>query len=363
MAATARGANLFSDSVVALDAATGHRAWHFQTVHHDLWDYDLAAPPVLSQIRRDGQRIDAVAQATKSGFVFVLDRDSGAPLFPVEERPVPQSDVPGEASWPTQPFPLQPPALCSQRITETDLWDVDAGRRARCLEQLRALRNEGLFTPPSERGSIVHPFTAGGANWSGAAYDPERGWLYVPVNNLAHVIKVERLPDSNWDNDQGRPLRGILAGVWYALTGRGTGHRYWTSPISGRTLFAVDGVPCNRPPWGELVAVDLDAGEIRWRMPTGEADGVRGLNGYGPPLATAGNLIFHSGTRDLRLRAHDAATGEVVASFDLPAGLHAGPITYKLRPEGKQYVVVAPGGHVGLGSQLGDYVIAFALPD
>jgi quinoprotein glucose dehydrogenase len=358
-----RGANLFSDSVVALDAATGRRRWHFQTVHHDLWDYDLAAPPVLVQLRRDGRVIDAVAQATKTGFVFVLDRDTGEPLFPVEERPFPRSDVPDEVSWPTQPIPLQPPPLCSQRLTAADLWDADSGRQQECREWLEQLRNEGLFTPPSERGSIIHPFTGGGANWSGAAYDPGSGRLFVPVNNLAHVIKVEPLDVSNLEDDQGQPFRGIVAGLWYALTGRGTGHRYWTSPMNGRVVFAIDGVPCNRPPWGELVAVDLDAGGLRWRSPSGEANGARGLNGYGPPLVTAGGLVFHAGTRDLRLRAHDSDTGEVIATFDLPAGLHAGPITYKLRPGGKQYLVVAPGGHVGLRSKLGDYVIAYALHD
>jgi quinoprotein glucose dehydrogenase len=357
------GANLFSDSVVALEAATGRLRWHFQTVHHDLWDYDLAAPPVLVQIRRDGRTIDALAQATKTGFVYVLDRDSGAPLFPVEERPVPKSDVPGEASWPTQPVPLRPPPLSSQRITAADLWEADAERLEKCRDRLSKLRNEGLFTPPSERGSIVHPYTAGGANWSGAAYDPGNGRLFVPVNNLAHVIKVEPLPVSNLADDQARPFRGVFAGLWYALTGRGTGHRYWTSPIDGRTLFAVDGVPCNRPPWGQLVAVDLDAGELRWQVPSGEVDGVRGWQGFGPPLVTGGGLVFHAGTRELRLRAHDTDTGEVVATFDLPAGLHAGPVTYKLRPDGKQYLVIAPGGHVGLGSKLGDYVIAYALPD
>jgi len=356
------GANLYSDSVLALEAATGARRWHFQTVHHDLWDYDLAAPPILVQVRREGRTIDAVAQATKSGFLFVLDRDSGAPLFPVEERPVPASDVPGEVAWATQPVPLQPPPLSSQRIGDEDLWDIDPARREKCRARLRELRNEGLFTPPSERGSIVHPFTAGGANWSGGAYDPVRGRLFVPVNNLAHVIKVEPLPPGNLADDGGQPFRGLIGGLWYALTGRGTGHRWWTSPIDGRTLFAVDGVPCNRPPWGELVAVDLDAGALGWRVPNGEADGVRGLSGFGPPLATASGLVFQSGTRDRRLRAYDSDTGAVLAAWDLPAGLHAGAISYRVRPEGKQFLVVAAGGHVGVGSTLGDHVIAFTLP-
>ena len=194
-----KGANLFSDSVVALDAKTGKYVWHFQTVHHDLWDYDLAAPPILARVKHDGRDVDAVAQATKTGFVFLLDRETGKPLFPVEERSVPQSDVPGEKSWPTQPFPTKPDALVPQRLTEADLWDADQKRFAKCRERLRKLRNEGLFTPPSERGSILYPFTAGGANWSGGAFDPVSGILYVPVTNLVQTIRLKKLPDSNFN--------------------------------------------------------------------------------------------------------------------------------------------------------------------
>lgn len=171
------GANLFPDSIVALNAQTGKYVWHFQTVHHDLWDYDLVAPPNLVRVLHDGRQIDAVAQATKTGFVFLLDRETGQPLFPVEECPVPQSDVPGEKAWPTQPFPLKPLALVPQRLTEDDLWDTDPRRLEKCRKRLQELRNEGIFTPPSERGSILYPFTAGGANWSGGAFDPTSGLL------------------------------------------------------------------------------------------------------------------------------------------------------------------------------------------
>lgn len=356
-----RGANLFSDSVVALEAATGKYRWHFQTVHHDLWDYDLAAPPVLVRVNHDGRPRDAVAQATKSGFVFLLDRDTGVPLFPVEERPVPQSDIAAEATWPTQPFPLKPPPIAPQRLTEADLWDADAKRLEKCRDRLRGLRNDGLFTPPSERGSVLYPFTGGGANWSGAAFDATSASLFVPVNNLAHVIKLSPLPESNLGHDSLRPLHSMLDGLWYALTGKGTGLRYLLALTDGRTVFSIDGIPCNKPPWGELVAVDLEAGTIRWRVPMGEKNGVVGLNGYGPPLYTAGGLVFHAGTRDLHLRAHDSATGAVLANIEIPAGLHAGPITYKLRPDGKQYLVITPGGHIGLGTTQGDYVIAYTL--
>jgi quinoprotein glucose dehydrogenase len=358
------GANLYSDSLVALRATTGEHVWHFQTVHHDLWDYDLAAPPVMVRVQHDGSSVDAVAQATKAGFVFVLDRDTGAPLFPVEELPVPPSDLDGEHAWPTQPFPTKPPPLLPRRLGEEDLWNVDAARLAKCREILRGLRNEGTFTPPSLRGTLLFPSTGGGVNWSGVGFDPASGWLYVPVGNIAHVLQLTTLPPDNVTApDDVQPLR-TWQGLWWAFTGRGTGLRYWTNPARGRRVFAVDGVPCNAPPWGYLVAVDLNRGEVQWKVPTGRDEtGVRGLFSYGPLLVTAGGLVFHAGSRDLHLRVHDSQTGAEVAVFALPAGLHAGPVTYKLRPDGKQYVVVAPGGHVGLGSTLGDYVIAYTLPD
>ena len=355
------GANLVSDAVVALKAKTGERVWHFQTLHHDIWDYDLAAPPILVRVNHDGREINAVAQATKTGFVFLLDRETGVPLFPVEERPVPQSDVPGEKSWPTQPFPLKPPPLMPQRLTEEDLWSVDSDRLEKCRKKLQSLRNEGIFTPPSERGSILYPGAGGGANWAGGAFDATSGILYVPVNNDVMVHGLKKLPESNFDKTDGIVLRNRVSAVWWALTGRGTGLRY---SMVDRKPFVEDGVPCKRPPWGLFVAVDLNRGEILWQVPVGEdKNGVRGLPNFCPPLVTAGGLIFHGGARDQRLYIYDTQTGEMLTQFDLPAGLHAGPITYKLRPEGKQYLVVAPGGHTILGSKLGDYVIAYTLPD
>jgi quinoprotein glucose dehydrogenase len=358
------GANLYSDSVVALEAATGRRRWHFQTVHHDLWDYDLAAPPVLVSVRRDGRELDAVVQATKTGMLFVLDRETGAPLFPVEERPVPASDVPGEHAWPTQPFPLKPPPLTSHRIAEADLYAPTPRHRDACEKQLAGLRNEGIFTPPSERGSVLHPFTGGGVNWSGVAWDPGRRLLVVPVNNLVHVVKLTKVSDEGVGTGRAQPLRGLtLRGLWWVLTGRGTGLRYQVHPSRGRTLFAHDGIPCNAPPWGRLAGVDLDRGEVVWSVSTSAGPEDPGLPGYGPPLATASGLVFHAGTRDPVLRVHDVTSGALVTTFALPAGLHAGATTYRLRPDGPQLLVIAPGGHVGIGSPLGDHVIAYALPD
>lgn len=358
-----QGSDTYSSSVVALDADTGEVAWHFQTVHHDLWDYDLAAPPVLVTLEREGGPVDAVVQVTKQGFVFVLDRDTGESLFPIEERPVPRSDVPGEKSWPTQPFPTAPPPLVPQLLAEADLHAPTPDHRNACRKKLEKLRYEGLFTPPSERGSVVYPFAAGGANWSGATWDPTRQRLFVPVMNLVHVIRLDRVADrAKGDGRKVWPLHGAsIRSLWWLLTGHGTGLRYRLHPLNGRKLLEHDGIPCNAPPWGMLVAVDLARGTIAWTASTSVDDDDPGGKSFGPALATASGLVFHGGTERPVLRAHDADTGERLATFDLPAGLHAGPITYKLRPDGRQFLLVAPGGHVGLGSPLGDYLIAYTL--
>lgn len=358
------GDNLFSDSVVALDAETGARRWHFQTIHHDLWDYDLAAPPVLVTLAVAGRSRDAVVQATKHGFVFVLDRSTGEPLFPVEEQRFPASDVPGERTSPTQPIPSAPPPLVPQRLSADELYAPTPRHEAACRERLAALRNDGLFTPPSEGGSLAYPFSAGGANWSGAAFDPDRRRLFVPVNNLAQVVRLDAVaPHDSTGRSRVRPLRGVgwRSAIWF-LTGRGTGDRYRINPIWGRPIFEIDGVPCNRPPWSEVVAVDLERGAIAWRAPTatGAIDSVKAS--FGPALVTAGGLLFHGGTREPVLRAHDVETGRLLATFPLPAGLHAGPISYRTKPAGRQFLVVAPGGDVVIGSPLGDSVIAYALP-
>ena len=278
------GANLYSDSVVALDARTGEVRWHFQTVHHDLWDYDLAAPPVLLTLQRDGKPVDAVAQATKQGFVFVLDRATGRPLFPVEERPVPASDLPGERAWPTQPVPTAPPPLVPQRIERGDLYAPTPAHLAECKERLAELRNDGLFTPPSLRGTLELPFTGGGANWSGAAWDPVRQRLVVPVQNLGHVIRLETVADTATGGGAGvQPLHGLtFANLYWLLTGRGTGERYRLNPTSGRTVFARDGIPCNKPPWGMLVAVDLARGALAWTASTSVADDDPGIQRLRP---------------------------------------------------------------------------------
>ncbi len=352
------GENLFSDSVVALDSETGRRVWHFQTVHHDLWDYDLAAPPNLVRVRRGGMDVDAVAEATKAGFLFLLERETGKAMFPVEEHPVPASNVPGEVAWPTQPVPTRPRALVPQRLSEDELWNEDPKHFERCKRALSELRNEGVFTPPSERGSIVYPWPWGGANWSGGAYDPETRVLYVPTNNRAAIVRLKRLEPKNFGDVHHPMLQSLPNLVWWYLTGEAPGLRFG---MTGEP-FLQDGKPCNKPPWGILSAIDLNEGEILWQAPIGESDkGIRGTINFGPPLVTAGGVVFLGGGMDPRLRAYDSRTGDVLATFELPAGLHAGPMTYKLKPDGMQYLVVAPGGHVRLGSPLGDYIIAYTV--
>lgn len=352
------GDNLYSNSLVALRASTGERVWHFQIQHHDLWDYDLPAPPVLVQVRRDGVPIDAIVQVTKTGLVFVLNRETGTPLFPIEERPVPRSDIPGEVSSPTQPFPSRPPPLVRLGLGTEDLWDVDPKHHDRCSEWLAELRNDGVFTPPSLRGTLMRPYTAGGANWSGAAYDPVARRMFVPVGNEAGVVVISKVPGDPLDTGR-KPYSDVLGALLWYLRGTGTGLRYRLSP-DGQRNFEIEGRPCNRPPWGLLVAVGLDEGVIQWSVPTGEENGIRGLFPFGPALVTAGGLVFHAGTRDLHLRVHDAKTGAVVHQIPLPAGLHSGPISYRIG-DGPQWIVVAAGGHPALGSKLGDHVIAYRL--
>ena len=339
------GANLYANSVVALDAMTGSYVWHFQTVHHDLWDYDVAAPPLLVDITHEGNTIPAVVVLTKTSLVFVLHRETGEPVYPVEERPVPASDVPGERAWPTQPFPLRPPPLSSHRLAAADIHAPTPAHRDACLDRLSRLRNDGIFTPPSLRGSLQHPATGGGANWSGGAFDPDRRLLFVPVNNLAMEIRLES--GGVW-----RLLRGVFGDIQsrYRLDGR-------------YQLFAHNGLPCNSPPWGSLVAVDLDRAGIAWSVSTSTGPGDVGNSSYQPPLATAGGLVFHGGTYWPFLRIHDADSGERIGQLELPAGVHGGAISYKLQADGRQFIVVAAGGHDQLGSPKGDYVIAWALPE
>jgi quinoprotein glucose dehydrogenase len=347
----------YGSSVVALRGATGEVVWRFQTVHHDLWDYDVGAQPSLIEVPVDGRRVAAVAQPTKMGHLFVLDRETGAPLFPVEERPVPRSDVPGEDTAPTQPFPTRPPPLHPAYVGPDDVFGLTPIDRADCRERLAALRNEGVFTPPSLRGSLQFPGVAGGINWGSAAWDPGRGLL---VLNHTQAAMVQRLvPRAEVAGTAANPPYEILFpqdGAPYGLL---------------QSVFVSSwGIPCTKPPWSELIALDLARGEVAWRVPFGTTRGLApwpfwlewGVPSMGGPLLTASGLVFIGAAMDGLFRAYDAETGEELWSDGLPAGGQANPMTYRVREDGRQYVVIAAGGHGTLGTTPGDWVIAYALP-
>jgi quinoprotein glucose dehydrogenase len=353
-----RGANLYANSVVALRASTGTRLWHFQVVHHDVWDYDVPAPPALITLRRDGHAVPAVVQVTKTGQVFVLHRETGAPLFPVEERPVPASTVPGEETWPTQPFSLLP-ALSPLRISIEDAWGLTPWDRRRCREAMSGLRNEGIFTPPSLEGALIMPSNIGGAHWGGAAYDPARQIVVVPVNRAAAVVQL--LPRERYDPataERGWEY-GLMRGTPYVLR-----RRLLLSPL---------GLPCTPPPFGALVAISLESGKKLWEAPLGTTRDLFasriflplafgwGTPNLGGPIATAGGLVFIAAALDDYLRAFDIESGRELWKGRLPAGGQATPMTFRL-DGGRQHVVVAAGGHGRAGTRRGDYVVAFALP-
>lgn len=354
-----KGDDKWADSVVALRAKTGQFVWGFQLVHHNLWDYDTAAQPLLATIRHDGREVPVVIQGNKTGMLYTLNRNTGAPVFPVVERSVPQSNVPAEQTAPTQPFPVAPPALVPQTISASDAWGINAKERAACHARMAQLDSGPIFTPPRLRGIVALPGNLGGINWGGGAFDPANEFYVSFVNNLAmedHLVTRNEYSVLVDDARNGlfKPELGSQWGAPYALT--------------RQTLVSPGGLPCIPPPWGELVAVNFTTGKIAWKIPLGTLQGIKpgapatpiGLPGLGGPIVTRSGIVFVAGTMDDYLRAFDISTGKLLWKGALPAGGQATPMTYEIN--GKQYVVIAAGGHGKLGTKQGDSLVAFSLP-
>ena len=355
------GHNLFANSIVALRADTGTRVWHFQTVHHDLWDYDVASPPILFDWRKDGRTTAAVAVASKTGHLFILNRETGVPLIPVEERPVPKSDVPGEVAAPTQPFPTAPRALAPTSLNPKDAWGITDEDRTWCRETMSGLRADGFFTPPSLKGTLVIPGNIGGMAWGGIAHDRVNDLLIMPVNNLAAEVRLIPRDRVDAERQAGR-LSGDFEYHPQPDTRYGMVRRFLLGPKTH--------LPCTPPPWGTLVAIKATDGEVAWQVPLGQFPGTEKMPGLeksgsialGGPIATAGGLVFTAGTLEPAIYAFDVRTGERLWKGTLPTSARATPMTY-LGQDGRQYVVVSAGGHgTPIGPPIGDYLVAFALP-
>ena len=352
------GDDRFADAVVALKIDTGEVAWSFQIVHHNVWDYDVLAQPTLGMVTYKVKAVPAVLQPTKQGLLFTINRENGQPLIPVVERKVPQGGAPGEKLSPTQPIPVAPAPLAANHIAPDDAFGLTFWDRGKCRDKIAAARHDGLYTPPSLQGTIIYPFTGGGTNWGGLAFDQAHDIVYVNTSNAMHLVTLikqkdfsatrERFADKEVSPNEGAPF-GMMR----------------------ETMLSPIGMPCNPPPWGQLHAIDMHTGKILWSVPLGTTEdmapfseyilGKTGTPNLGGPMVTASGLVFIGAAMDDYIRAFDAKSGKELWKGRLPAGGQATPMTYMWK--GRQYVVIAAGGHSKLDTKRGDQVIAYALPN
>ena len=356
------GDNLYANSVIVLRAATGELVWHFQVLHHDLWDWDLPTNPILAEITRDGEKVPVAMQLTKQGMIFTFHRYTGEPFFEIEERPVPTDGLPEDDVSPTQPFPVKPPPLVRHGIGPEDAWGLTPYDRGKCRELIESMRYGPIYTPPTTEFTLMMPNVGGGMNWGGGAFDPASNILVTPVGQSPYRLRL--IPNEEIDPVAGRlPTAGLPIGPPGYIEGTDYG-------LEQGPLFSPFMMPCTEPPWAKLVAVDMAEGEILWEAPLGLVDKLSpipvplrwGTPYAGGPIATGGGLVFIGATADERFRAYDTETGELLWEFEGPTSANATPMTYMAG--GKQYVVVATGGHNWVYPyKKGDSVVAYSLPN